>query len=516
MSLLLSDSSDQLRNKFTDLKTKQDIADLLDIDISRLNYYLYISPRDTRYKTFEIRKRSGGTREIVAPTTALKIVQQKLNQVLQCVYRRRPTVYSFIHKYNIVKNAKNHLRRQYILNIDLKDFFPSITFPRIRGLFMANPYKLSPAVATILAQICCFNSKLPQGAPTSPIISNMICSKLDNELQRLARKYNCRFTRYADDITFSTKKLIFPSALAFINNNGKLEIGDELKYIIQQNWFDINPAKVGLRKRNVCQVVTGLIVNNKSLNVRRQYLRQIRAMLHAWEKYGLNNAQKEFLKYHNHKNRAPFKSPPIFQQVISGKLGFLKMVVGKDNPIYLRYWRQFKRLCLLEHYEELIKSKNARQRGYLLENLLNRIFELYEIPAIPSFRRNKNGEQIDAGFEMGGWQYIVECRWRAKRAGIRDLDGLDGKVKRSGKSTKGCFLSINGWSKGLPNLMKQNPDKSIMLINGNDIHHVLKGNITLQVLLDVKNRKLSFESEPFYGAAQYIADQKLVDTSDKN
>ena len=479
--------------------------------MDKLNYYLYVSPRATRYKIFKICKRTGGTREISVPVTALKIIQQKLNQVLQCVYRPRPPVYSFIHDHDIVKNAKKHLRRQYVLNIDLKDFFPSITFPRIRGLFMAKPYKLNPAVATVLAQICCFNSKLPQGAPTSPIVSNMICSKLDNELQRLARKYNCRYTRYADDITFSTLKFVFPPALAAIDAAGKIEVGDELEHIILDNWFAVNPAKVKLRKRNVCQVVTGLIVNNKSPNVRRQYVRQIRAMLHAWEKYGMEKAQQEFLNNYNHyKNRAPFKTAPKFEQIINGKLGFLRMVIGENNPVHLRYWRQFKRLCLLEDYEELIKSANARRRGYLLENLLNRTFELYEIPAIPSFRRNKNGEQIDAGFDMGGWQYIVECRWRAKRAGIRDLDGLDGKVKRSGKSTKGCFLSINGWSKGLPNLVKQNPDKAIILMNGDDLHHVLRGNVNLQVLLEAKNRKLSLESEPFYGAAQYIVDQKKI------
>ncbi|MCJ7508931.1 MAG: reverse transcriptase family protein [candidate division Zixibacteria bacterium] len=509
MSLRLSATPDELKSKFGSLNTKQDIADLLEVDVSRLNYYLYVSPRATRYKTFEIRKASGGTREISAPATALKIIQQKLNQVLQCVYKRRPPVYSFIHDYNIVKNARNHLRRQYVFNIDLKDFFPSITFPRIRGLFMAKPYTLNQVVATILAQICCFDSKLPQGAPTSPIVSNMICSKLDNELQRLARKYNCRYTRYADDITFSTQERAFPSALAAITVDGKLEVGDEVKHIIHQNWFDVNPDKVRLRKRNVCQVVTGIIVNNESPNVRRKYVRQIRAMLHAWEKYGVENAQKEFLNCYNHnKNRAPFRTPPLFKQIINGKLGFLGMVIGKNNPVYLRYWRQFKRLCLLEDYEKLMKSTNARQRGYLIENLLNRTFEFYEISAIPSFRRNKNGEQIDGGFDMGGWQYIVECRWRAKRAGIRDLDGLDGKVKRSGKSAKGFFLSINGWSTGLPNLMKQNPDKAIILMNGDDLHHVLKGNVNLQVLLEAKNQKLSLECEPFYGANQFIKDSK--------
>lgn len=508
MSLRLSATADELRNKFASLSTKQDVADLLEVGVDKLNYYLYVSPHATRYKTFEISKRSGGTREISVPVTALKLIQQKLNQVLQCVYRRRPSVYSFINNYDIVKNAERHLRRQYVLNIDLKDFFPSITFPRIRGLFMAKPYKLNQAVATILAQICCFNSKLPQGAPTSPIVSNMICSKLDNELQRLARKYSCRYTRYADDITFSTQELAFPPALASIDAAGKIEIGDELEHIVLENWFAVNPAKVRLRKRNVCQVVTGIIVN-ESLNVRRQYVRQIRAMLHAWEKYGLENAEKEFLKNHvNKKNRAPFKTPPSLKQVINGKLGFLRFVVGKDNPVYLRYWRQFRRLCLLDEYEELRKSGDPHQRGYLLERLLNATFIFFKIPAISSFKRNDNGEQIDGGFEIAGWQYIVECRWRAELADIRELDGLNGQVKRSGKSAKGLFLSINGWSTNVPNLMKQDPDKAIILMNGDDLHHILRGNVDLRDLIDTKIGKLSFNCEPFYGADQFIVDQE--------
>jgi RNA-directed DNA polymerase len=509
VSLRLSATPDELRNKFANLNTKQDIADLLEVGVDKLNYYLYVSPRATRYKTFEISKRSGGTREISMPVTALKIIQQKLNQVLQCVYRPRPSVYSFIHNHDIVKNAKNHLRRQYVLNIDLKDFSPSITFPRIRGLFMAKPYKLNQAVATVLAQICCFDSKLPQGAPTSPIVSNMICSKLDNELQRLARKYSCRYTRYADDITFSTRELAFPPALASIDTEGKIEVGDKLKHIVLENWFAVNIAKVSLRKRNVCQVVTGLIVN-KSLNVRRQYVRQIRAMLHAWEKYGLENAEKEFLNCHDRKskNRAPFKPPPSFKEIVNGKLGFLGFVVGKDNPVYLRYWRQFRRLCLLEVYEELRKSKDHHQRGYLLEKLLNATFKLFEILAIPSFTRNDNGEQIDGAFEIDGWQYIVECRWRTKLADTSEPDVLNGKVRRSGKSVKGFFLSINGWSTNVPNLMKQDPDKAVILMNGDDLHHVLRGNVDLRVLIDTKIRKLSLECEPFYGASQFIDEQK--------
>ena len=191
--------------------------------------------------TFDIPKRSGGTRKISTPITALKIIQRKLNQVLQQVYEPRPSVHSFISDHDIVSNAKKHLRREWVLNLDLKNFFPSITFPRVIGLFKKKPYEIPSPAATVLAQICCFEDKLPQGAPTSPIVSNMICAKLDNELYRLARKYKCKYTRYADDITFSTYNYDFPSALAKTNSSGQVELGDELKSIIHENWFEVNP-----------------------------------------------------------------------------------------------------------------------------------------------------------------------------------------------------------------------------------------------------------------------------------
>jgi hypothetical protein len=405
-----------------------------------------------------------------------------------------------------------HLGREWVLNLDLKDFFPSITFPRVIGLFKKKPYEIPTPAATVLAQICCFEDKLPQGAPTSPIVSNMICAKLDNELHRLARKHKCKYTRYVDDITFSTTNYDFPSALAKINSLGQVELGDELKRIIAQNWFEVNPDKVRLRRRNLRQEVTGLTVNDFARsgrpNVKRQYVHQIRAMLHAWERDGLENAEKEFLKRHYKKHRNPSKKPPSLDQILNGKLGFLGMVVGKDNPLYCRYYHQFKRLRLLKMYQDLEKSKDPQQRGYLLQDLLNMMFKLYGISATPSFTRNENGEQIDGGFEVEGWQYLVECRWRKKLADITELAGLSDKVGRSGKSAKGFFLSINGWSDNVPSLMKQNPDKACILMNGDDLQGILSDRIDLQGFIKAKIQYLSYKTEPYYGAEQYLADSQ--------
>jgi len=203
----LDRSCDELTQKFYSLRTARDVAKLLEIPYGTLVYHLYIIPYEARYVTFQIPKKSGESRNISTPATSLKFIQKKLNQVLQCVYQVKPSVHGFVKNKNIVTNAKAHTSKRYVLNFDLKDFFPSINFGRVRGMFMALPYALNPEVATVLAQICCYDNQLPQGAPTSPVVSNMLCAKLDSQLQKVAKKYRFTYTRYADDITFSTTVL---------------------------------------------------------------------------------------------------------------------------------------------------------------------------------------------------------------------------------------------------------------------------------------------------------------------
>lgn len=341
-SLALSASEVDLLKQFHALRTRQDLAELLEVTEERLIYHLYIFPSSRRYTSFQIPKKSGGTREISAPITSLKIIQRKLNQVLLAVYQPKASVHGYVLSKGIVTNARMHLRQRYVFNIDLKDFFPSINFGRVRGMFIAPPYGLAPEVATIIAQICCWNNQLPQGAPTSPIVSNMICAKMDSQLLRLAEKHRCIYTRYADDITFSTSVPQFSAAIATVTEiAGQVEVGRELGHIIHNNGFEVNHDKIRLQTKYQRQEVTGLTVNgrttNRTPNIRRRYVKQIRAMLHAWEIYGLDNAEKEFLEKYNHKHCRPEARTPLFKKVVAGKIEFLGAVRGKDDPIYLRY-----------------------------------------------------------------------------------------------------------------------------------------------------------------------------------
>lgn len=159
---------------------------------------------------------------------------------------------------------------------------------------------------------------------------------------------------------------------------------------------------------------------------------------------------------------------------------------------------------LLAQFDHLATAGKPQQRGYLLEDVLNRLFVAHGIPVARSFRRNDGGEQIDGAFELDGWHYIVECRWREKLSDIASLDALYGKIGRSGRQTMGLFLSINGWSEHVVPLIKQNPDKSIILMEGLDLRTVLAQTVDLRKLLKAKLSALNLEAEPYLPASKLI------------
>jgi len=339
--------TEELAKAFESMETVEDLARLLNVSFRKfLVYYLYRVPETARYLEFDIKKRNGGTRRISAPATNLKLIQQRLNVVLRAVYRPKPSVHGFVARRNIMTNAEGHVRKKYVMNIDLENFFDSINFGRVRGMFMAQPYHLPPPVATVLAQICCHGNKLPQGAPTSPIVSNMICSKLDSQLRTLAASRGCQYGRYADDITFSTNRNTFPNDIGIVDAPGGAEgfrIGDKLRMIIEANGFSINPTKSRVRTRSQRQEVTGLLVN-RFVNVDRRYVRNLRALLHAWRIYGVEALQGQYVANYDNKSRFPDKPVPSVVQVAYGRIQYLGAVRGWDDPVYKRLRDAFNEL----------------------------------------------------------------------------------------------------------------------------------------------------------------------------
>ncbi|WP_147408487.1 retron Ec67 family RNA-directed DNA polymerase/endonuclease [Paraburkholderia fungorum] len=273
--------------RFQAAHSREALANLLDIKHQHLTYLLYVKKDAGKYATFSIPKRSGGTREIRAPIKELKSLQRRLaNRLQNCISdvsritgRENQSSHGFCPNKSILTNASAHRNKRYVLNLDLQDFFPTITGQRIRG-FLINDrnFKFHRDVATTIAHIACVDGVLPQGSPCSPVISNLIAGILDSHLSRLAQKNGCHYTRYADDITFSTNKKEFPSQIGFLDKStsDKWVLGKELRRLVALCGFVINDGKTRMQCKNSRQQVTGLVVNEK-VNVTSEYRHLVRA-----------------------------------------------------------------------------------------------------------------------------------------------------------------------------------------------------------------------------------------------
>lgn len=285
--------------KLQSASTLTDLAIILGYQPNKLAYILYKIPLDKKYTVFPVSKKSGGVREIQAPVNRLKVLQANLSELLyDCCEEILPAderdaqkskkakkaiSHGFKEGLSIASNAELHEGRRYVLNLDLSDFFPSINFGRVRGYFIKNyDFQLDPKVATIIAQIACYDSALPQGSPCSPVISNLVAQILDIRLVQLAKKYKCTYSRYADDLTFSTNLKEFPSELAFKKNDETSEwlIGNALSKQIERTGYKVNHSKTRMQYKDSRQIVTGLVVN-KTVNIKSEYYRYARSMCNS-------------------------------------------------------------------------------------------------------------------------------------------------------------------------------------------------------------------------------------------
>lgn len=193
--------------------------------------------------------------------------------------------HGFVRKRSIITNAMMHLGKKHVFNIDLENFFGSFNFGRVRGFFIKNAdFLLEPEIATVIAKIACYNNELPQGSPCSPVISNLITHALDIKLAAVAAKNSCTYTRYADDITFSTRKESFPSSVAKSDNHNFV-VGKVIRKEITRSGFSINEAKTRDQYKDSRQEVTGLVVNKKP-NTKKEYWRLVRAQCNHLFKTG--------------------------------------------------------------------------------------------------------------------------------------------------------------------------------------------------------------------------------------
>ena len=248
---------------------------------------------------------------------------------------------------SVVDNARMHTNQNYVFNIDLKDFFPSIDQARVWKRLQLAPFCFNSKIASIIAGLCSIKSTrttgsgtlehcyvLPQGAPTSPLLTNAICDTIDRRLHGIAKRFGLHYSRYADDITFSSMHNVYHLGGEFRN---------ELERIIAEQRFVINPLKTRLSHCSTRQEVTGLTVGQK-INVSRKYVKDLRALLHIWEKYGENAAYAAFYPRYNSEKCQMHRGEPTLKNVIAGKLCYLKMVKGENDPVYTKLHNQFLQL----------------------------------------------------------------------------------------------------------------------------------------------------------------------------
>ena len=302
------------------LATPADVAAAMEISVSKLRWLAWHSeaPTRTHYIYFEIPKKSGGMRRLAAPHQQLAKAQ---HWILTSVLNLLPVhecAHGFVAQHSVLTNATPHVGSSVVINADLTNFFPTITFVRVAGMFRKVGY--SPAVATILALLCTECPRqpvrmadqtyfaatgpraLPQGACTSPAISNQITHKLDRRMAAMALKLGWRYTRYADDLTWSTSGEPLPSVGYVLAR---------IRHMVEDEGFRINHAKTRVQRRSQQQSVTGVVVNDRP-NISRETIRRVRSILY--------NARQTSLADQNRDNH------PHFESWLAGIIGWISMV----------------------------------------------------------------------------------------------------------------------------------------------------------------------------------------------
>ncbi len=297
-----------------------ELAQAMRLSVSLLRWLAFHSDAPTRvhYISFDVPKKSGGVRRLSAPHRKLADAQHWILTNILNLLPVHACAHGFVAQHSVLTNARPHVGASLVINADLSNFFPTITFPRVAGLFQKLGY--SPAVATILALLCTecprqalkFSDTiyyastgpraLPQGACTSPAISNQILAKLDRRMSAMASKLDWKYTRYADDLTWSTTGEVTPSVGYVLAR---------MRHIVDDEGFELNHAKTRVQRRSQRQSVTGVVVNDR-MSVPRPTIRQIRAILH--------NAQRTGLDAQNRNEH------PCFRDWLVGMIGWIEMV----------------------------------------------------------------------------------------------------------------------------------------------------------------------------------------------
>ena len=328
---------DQFIEVYRSLRSWQDLAEFWEIPRGQLAYHAFVADRSELYSSFQIPRRYGGHRKIEVPSATLRYLQRIVHESLSRIYKPHRAVHGFVEGKSILSNAETHLNSRFVITMDLEDFFPTISGQRIQKRLEAEPYGLSSRVANAIVSLATNPlGVLPQGSPSSPVIANIMASQLDSELASFVSPYRCRYTRYADDITISTRRERLSPQIARYQNDegtGQAVLGDRIVAIVTDNGFRINHRKTRVRSHWTRQVCTGLIVNGDRVSVRRSYVRALRSLIYSWSKCGWAHAAKVLA---DRTGRTAFDERERLFNHVRGKVDYVGMIRGLDDPVYVK------------------------------------------------------------------------------------------------------------------------------------------------------------------------------------
>lgn len=264
-----------------------------------------------RYSSYQIPKSDGSARTIHAPNPELKTTQRAILDNLFAFIPLNPHAEGFRRNRSIVTNSQRHVGQKVVVKLDLKDFFPSITSDRIFGLFLALGYPRQ--VASLLTNLTTYQGALPTGAPTSPALSNLVCRRLDRRLSGAARKMEFEYSRYADDITFSSQNPQMVRLLPFFQG------------ILKEERFEVKYPKTRILRSGGQQKVTGIVVNSKT-NIARQDVRTLRAILHNCRTGDLRMQASKYAKTVKGLSNPEVYPLSRFQASLRGKINHIRRV----------------------------------------------------------------------------------------------------------------------------------------------------------------------------------------------
>jgi len=297
------------------LKFANDIA--VNTGIDWITYLEIVKAPDKQYSSFFIKKKNGGFRHISSPSTELYTLQLFIKKNILDKIPIHKSAFGFVNGKSILDNVELHQNSDCVMNLDLKDFFPSINKKRLYHVFL-KICNFDLKIANNLVELCSLFDGLPQGAPTSPILSNIVSYGMDNAINKYTEKLGLKYSRYADDITISGKENLINEKLFY-----------NIKKIIERNGFTVNNKKTRFGNLNKGIVITGLRVYKDKVCVPRSYIRKINTELRFIEKYGLEN----------HKNYMKITNSHYLEHIL-GKIKYVKYIEENQGDLLLSEFRR--------------------------------------------------------------------------------------------------------------------------------------------------------------------------------